>query len=130
MSNPPFFDHDKSIRDPAPSRKSAHVLGAPLEAWIKGLLYLTASKGRIVLIHRSERLGDILKAFDGVAGDIAICPIRPRAGDVAKRVIVSAKKGSRSPSRLLAGINLHDDATPQGFSAAYEAICDGGILPL
>lgn len=130
LSNPPYFDNDRAIRDPAPQRLTAHLLGAPLSAWIDGLLAMTARKGRIVLVHRSERLGDILCALEGKAGDIAICPVRARAGQMAKRVLVSAKKGSKSPLRLLAGIELHDARNPRGFSDAYEAICDGGILPM
>jgi tRNA1Val (adenine37-N6)-methyltransferase len=130
LSNPPFFDDDTAIRDPAPLRQAAHILGAPLGAWIGGLLQMTALKGRIILIHRSERLGDILQAFSGKAGDIGICPIRTRAGEAAKRVIVSAKKGARGPLRLLAGIEMHPVLGTGQFSLAYQAICEGGILPL
>jgi tRNA1Val (adenine37-N6)-methyltransferase len=128
FSNPPFFDDDRAIRDPAPERQAAHVLGAPLGQWIEGLLALTAAKGRILVIHRAERLDDILHAFRGQAGDIAICPVRPRAGDVAKRVIVSARKGTRGILRLLAGIDMHPSEGDARFSRAYEAICDGGVL--
>jgi tRNA1Val (adenine37-N6)-methyltransferase len=128
FSNPPFFDDNGAIRDPSPQRQAAYVLGAPLEDWIRGLLTLAAPKGRIVLIHRAERLPDIFDALKGKAGDIGVCPVRSRGGEVAKRVIVTALKGSRSPMRLLPGIDMHP-ATGEGrFSPAYEAICDGGIL--
>jgi tRNA1Val (adenine37-N6)-methyltransferase len=128
FSNPPFFDDDGAIRAPSPMRQTAYVLGAPLEDWIKGMLSLAAPKGRIVIIHRAERLADILDALKGKAGDIGVCPVRSRAGEIAKRVIVSALKGSRAPMRLLPGIDMHP-ATGEGrFSPAYEAICDGGVL--
>ena len=128
FSNPPFFDDNGAIRDPSPQRQAAHILGAPLEAWIKGMLVLAAPKGRIVVIHRAERLPDILDALRGKAGDIGVCPVRPRAGENAKRVIVSALKGSRSPMRLLPGIDMHPSTGEGRFSPAYEAICDGGLL--
>jgi tRNA1Val (adenine37-N6)-methyltransferase len=128
FSNPPYFDDNGAIRDPAPERQSAYVLGAPLEAWVFGLLKLAAPKGRIVMIHRADRLPDIFDALKGRAGDIGVCPIRPRAGEIAKRVIVSALKGSRSPMRLLPGIDMHPPTGEGRFSAAYEAICDGGVL--
>jgi tRNA1Val (adenine37-N6)-methyltransferase len=128
FSNPPFFDDDSAIRDPAPERQSAYILGAPLALWINGMLTLAAPKGRIVLIHRADRLPDILEALKGKAGDIGVCPIRSRAGEVAKRVIVSAQKGSRAPMRLLAGIDMHPEVGQGRFSTAYEAICDGGVL--
>lgn len=128
FSNPPFFDDNGSIRSPAPERLGAHILGAPLEDWIKGMLSLTAPKGRILLIHRADRLPDILDAFKGKAGDIGVYPIRPRAGEMAKRVIVCAQKGSRSPMRLLAGMDMHPPTSEGRFSDAYKAVCDGGIL--
>jgi tRNA1Val (adenine37-N6)-methyltransferase len=128
FSNPPFFDNNGSIREPAPERQGSYILGAPLEDWIKGMLILSAPKGRIVMIHRADRLPDILDALKGKAGDIGVYPIRSRAGEMAKRVIVSAQKGSRSPMRLLAGMDMHPLTGEGRFSVAYEAVCDGGIL--
>jgi tRNA1Val (adenine37-N6)-methyltransferase len=128
FSNPPFFDDSGAIRPPSPNRRAAHVLGAPLHDWIAGMLALCAPKGRIVIIHRGERLADILDAMKGKAGDIGICPVRSRPGEAAKRVIVSGVKGSRAPLRVLAGIDMHPDKGEGRFSAAYEAICNGGIL--
>ena len=89
---------------------------------------LAAPKGRILLIHRAERLPDILNGLKGKAGDIGVFPVRSRAGEAAKRVIVCAQKGSRAPMRLLAGIDMHPPTGEGRFSAAYEAICDGGVL--
>jgi tRNA1Val (adenine37-N6)-methyltransferase len=128
FSNPPFFDDSGAIRPPSPDRQAAHVLGAPLHDWIAGMLALCAPKGRMVIIHRSERLADILDALKGKAGDIGICPVRSRPGEVAKRVIVSALKGSRAPLRLLPGIDMHPDKGEGRFSAAYDDICNGGVL--
>lgn len=128
FSNPPYFDDDQAIRDPDVSRQAAYILGAPLDAWIKGMLAMAKPKGRFLMIHRADRLPDILAALRGKAGDIGICPVRPRAGDAAKRVIVSARKGSRAPLRLLAGIDMHPPVGEGRFSADYQAICDGGVL--
>jgi tRNA1(Val) A37 N6-methylase TrmN6 len=128
FSNPPYFDDDRAIRDPDESRQTAYILGAPLEAWIKGMLAMATPKGRFLMIHRADRLPDILAALRGKAGDIGVCPVRPRAGDPAKRVVVSARKGSRAPLRLLAGIDMHPAVGEGRFSDAYQAICDGGVL--
>jgi tRNA1Val (adenine37-N6)-methyltransferase len=128
FSNPPYFDDDLAIRDPDESRQAAYILGAPLDAWIKGMLAMTTPKGRFLMIHRADRLPDILASLRGKAGDIGVCPVRPRAGDPAKRVVVSARKGSRAPLRLLAGIDMHPPVGEGRFSLAYQAICDGGVL--
>lgn len=128
FSNPPYFDDDQAIRDPDAARHAAYILGAPLDAWIKGMLAMATPKGRFLMIHRADRLPDILAALRGRAGDIGICPVRPRAGTPAKRVLVSARKGSRAPLRLLAGIDMHPPVGEGRFSADYQAICDGGVL--
>ena len=128
FSNPPYFDDDQAIRDPDVSRQAAYILGAPLDVWIKAMLAMAKPKGRFLMIHRADRLPDILAALRGKAGDIGICPVRPRAGDPAKRVLVSARKGSRAPLRLLAGIDMHPPVGEGRFSADYQAICDGGAL--
>jgi tRNA1Val (adenine37-N6)-methyltransferase len=130
FSNPPFFDDKGSIRPPSPERTGAYILGAPLETWIKGMLVLAAPKGRIIMIHRADRLPDILDALKGKAGDIGVYPIRSRAGENAKRVLVSAQKGSRAPMRLLAGMDMHPCTGVGRFSPAYEAVCDGGVLTI
>ena len=128
FSNPPYFDDDQAIRDPDVSRQAAYILGAPLDLWIKAMLSMAKPKGRFLMIHRADRLPDILAALRGKAGDLGICPVRPRAGDPAKRVLVSARKGSRAPLRLLAGIDMHPPVGEGRFSADYQAICDGGTL--
>jgi len=128
FSNPPYFDDDLAIRDPDESRQAAYILGAPLNVWIKSMLAMTTPKGRFLMIHRADRLPDILAALRGKAGDIGVCPVRPRAGDPAKRVVISARKGSRAPLRLLAGIDMHPPLGKGRFSLAYQAICAGGVL--
>ena len=125
FSNPPFFDDDSAIRAPAPQRRAAYVIGAPLAAWIRAMGKLAAPKGRLLLIHRADRLGDILAALEGLAGDIGVYPVRPRAGAPAKRVIVAARKGSRAPIRLLKGLDVHPDGPAPRFTEAYEAIAAG-----
>lgn len=125
FSNPPFFDDASAIRVPAPQRRAAYVIGAPLEAWVRAMGRLCAPKGRLLLIHRADRLGDLLAALDGLAGDVAVYPVRPRAGEPAKRVIVAARKGSRAPIRLLKGLDMHPDGPAPRFTQAYEAIAAG-----
>jgi tRNA1(Val) A37 N6-methylase TrmN6 len=125
FSNPPFFDDDSAIRPPAPQRRAAYVIGAPLRDWIRAMGKLAAPKGRLLLIHRADRLGDILAALAGLAGDIGVYPVRPRANEPAKRVIVAARKGSRAPIRLLKGLDVHPDGPAPRFTDAYEAIAAG-----
>jgi tRNA1(Val) A37 N6-methylase TrmN6 len=63
--------------------------------------------GRLTLIHKAERLADILQALGSKAGGIRVVPLQSRAGEAAKRIVVSAIKGSRAPLVLAPGLVLH-----------------------
>ena len=76
-----------------------------LADWIVASLALLRPGGRFVIIHRPERLADLLDAFGRRLGAVAIRPIHPREGADAIRVIVSGVKGSRAPTRLRPGLS-------------------------
>lgn len=123
--NPPFFDTPGAIRPPRPEKRAAHLSGAaPLPVWIAAAAGALKPKGRLTLIHRAGRLAEILGLLDGRFGDVAVKPVHPRAGQPAKRVIVTARLGSRGPLTLLPPLVLHDDAGGK-YSAGAEAILRG-----
>lgn len=107
LLNPPYFAPGTSA-SPTPHRDLAQREGAAdLGAWIGAGLARLHPGGWLSLIHRAERLGDILAALTPRAGDIAIRPLAAREGRAAKRVLVAARKGARGPLRLLAPLVLH-----------------------
>jgi len=108
MANPP---HLRAGTDAPPdaARAAAHVEGdADLAAWIACALSMVRRKGSVTVIHRADRIDEIAALLRQGAGEIAIVPLWPRAGAEARRVIVRARKGVRSPARLLPGLALHD----------------------
>jgi len=123
LTNPPYGDG--GTPPPDDSLKVAHMEGeADVAAWIKACLACLKPKGRLVMIHRADRLSDILAALTNQnAGDIRIMPIFPKAGQPARRVIVDAGKGRRSPDTLLPGLVLHADggAYTEGAEAVLRA---------
>ena len=129
MTNPPFADAGAATPPATATGRAAHLAEAPLGAWIRACLAHLRPRGRLVLVHRADRLDAILAALHGPAGDIAVCPLWPRAGAPARRVIVSARKGSRGPLRLLPGLVLHGG--DGRFTSAADAILrEGAPLPL
>ena len=121
MTNPPFYEADTHTRSPQTTKASAHGETAlDLFSWIKASARLLKPGGRLTLIHRADRLGDILQAFEGRFGAAAIFPLWPREGAPAKRILVSAVKGRRTLPRLLPGLVLH--RADGAYSAAAEAI--------
>lgn len=108
MTNPPHLDARQSRAPRDPHRAGAMVETMPLENWIGHCLERLAHKGSIVLVHRAERLGDILGILAKRTGAIDVLPLLPRDdGSAAKRVLVRATMGSARPLRLLPGLVLH-----------------------
>ncbi len=111
FANPPFYPRNAASGPKDSGRDTAHREGeARLEDWIVIGLRRLKPRGHFTMIHRSERLGDILAGLQGKAGDIRILPLVAREGQDARRVIVQARKGAAGPLRLLSPLVLHKGA--------------------
>ena len=95
-----------------------------LESWIGYLLKAIRDGGSITLIHRADRLADILALLSPKAGSFQIRPIHPFADAPAGRVLVRARKGGRAPLQLLAPLVLHERGGAK-HTAEAEAILRG-----
>ena len=127
FSNPPY-DQEGEGRPPGSTRRAAHITEASLDAWLAALSNRLRGGAALTLIHRAAKLPEILVALDGRLGGVEVTPVRPRAGAPAKRVLVRARKGSRAPLSLYAGLNLHGEEgrfTPEAAAIfAGEAAID------
>ncbi len=109
---------------PDAARARANMEGATLADWLSACFALLEPKGTLTLVHRADRLPQILSALEEHAGDIAVFPLWPGIGKPARRVIVSARKGSRAPARLLSGLRLHGDG--ERYTPEAEAVLRHG----
>lgn len=107
VSNPPFFDDPGALRAPAPGKQGAWMADDGLAAWTRFLLKAVREGGRIVMIHRADRLADLLALLGETAGSFAVRPVHPHADEPAKRVLVQAVKTGKAPLRLLPPLVLH-----------------------
>lgn len=109
MTNPPYLRAGAATA-PAGQRAHAHVEGeADLKEWLLACLRMLKPSGRLTLIHRADRLDEILAALAGRLGDLVIFPLWPsRDGRPAKRVLIQGRKGSNAPLRLDRGLILHE----------------------
>jgi tRNA1(Val) A37 N6-methylase TrmN6 len=123
--NPPYFDDEDSVRPPPdPARRAAFLAEeGGIEAWIAAALAYVPTRGRVTVIHRADRLADLLAAVGSKAGEIRVRPIHPRAGEPAKRVLVRARKGARTPLAILPGFVLHE--ADGGWTAEARAVLEG-----
>jgi tRNA1(Val) A37 N6-methylase TrmN6 len=124
LANPPFFDDPAAIRGPAPEREGAWIAEGGLAAWTRFLLKAVREGGSITMIHRADRLGDILALLGEGGGSFRIRPVQPFADEAAKRVLVRAVKTGRAPLVLLPALVLHDRSGAK-HTAEAEAILRG-----
>ena len=124
ISNPPFFDDPGALRAPAAAKTGAWMADGGLAAWTGFLLKAVREGGTITIIHRADRLAEILALLAPKAGSFKIRPIQPFADAPAKRVIVRAIKTGKAPLTLLPALVLHTRDGRQ-HSAAAEAILRG-----
>jgi tRNA1(Val) A37 N6-methylase TrmN6 len=78
----------------------------------------------VVMIHRADRLGDILAGLAPRAGSVRIRPVQPHADEPAKRVLVKAVRGGRAPLVLLPPLVLHARGGAK-HTAEADAILQG-----
>ena len=107
MANPPFFDDPAALRAPAPEKAGAWMADGGLAAWTGFLLKAVREGGSVTLIHRADRLADILALLAPKAGSFQIRPIHSHADAPAKRVLVRALKTGKAPLQLLPALVLH-----------------------
>jgi tRNA1(Val) A37 N6-methylase TrmN6 len=124
VSNPPFFDDPGALRAPAPGKQGAWMADDGLSAWTGLLLKAVREGGRIVIIHRADRLADLLALLGEKAGSFALRPVQPFVDQAAKRVLVHAVKTGKAPLRLLPPLVLHDRSGAKHTPEA-EAILRG-----
>lgn len=124
ISNPPFFDDETALRAPSPGKRGAWIADDGLAAWSNILLKATRDGGRVLMIHRADRLADILSMLGEKAGSFSILPIQPFADQPAKRVLVQAVRTGRAPLKLLPALVLHDRSGAKHTPEA-EAILRG-----
>lgn len=124
MANPPFFDDPGALRAPAPAKRGAWMADGGLAAWTGFLLKAVREGGSITLIHRADRLADILALLAPKAGSFQVRPIHSHADAPAKRVLVRAIKTGKAPLQLLPALVLHPRVGAK-HTAEAEAILRG-----
>jgi tRNA1(Val) A37 N6-methylase TrmN6 len=122
MANPPYLDRARADASPQPGKAAATVEaeGAELAQWIAFCFTMVKAKGQVAIIHRADRLHELLALLTPRAGEISVLPLWPKAGRAAKRVIVAARKGVGGGLSLFPGLVLH---RPDGaYTDTAEAV--------
>lgn len=107
LANPPYFDRRAGHRADDPGREGALGIDTPLADWVDAAARRLRHKGYLHMIHRVERVPDILAAADNRLGSPELWPLCPRTGKAAELVIFRARKNGRADFRLHAPVILH-----------------------
>ena len=113
ICNPPYMESGAHVASPDVNTAAArgHVGDEmDLKSWLKTCHRLLKPNACLTLIHRADRLDDIVTELNKRFGRIEMIPLWPRNGEPAKRVIVRALKDRKSPPVLHPGLVLHDEA--------------------
>jgi len=125
MMNPPFHPAGAHTGSPEPGKALSHGEGeAVLGDWVRAALWFLKARGTLTLIHRADRLDEILFHLRGRFGAVTVFPLWPKAGMAAKRVLVHARRGVRTPLRLAPGLVLHE--ADGRFTPVAEAVLRQG----
>jgi tRNA1(Val) A37 N6-methylase TrmN6 len=107
VTNPPFFEEKSS--KVSESKKFANFETISLVEWIALCINKLKNNGIFSIIHRASRLEEILSALKSRAGAVKIIPIFPKSDRNANRIVVQAKKSSKSETMILPGVIVHRD---------------------
>ena len=117
MMNPPYLRAGAASVPPDPWKAAANVEGqAGLKDWVRFAAAMLKPRGALTMVHRADRVDEILAALYGARfGSLLLVPLWPKPGEEARRILLAARKGGRSPARFSAGLKLH------GPDGAYSA---------
>ena len=124
LSNPPYLDESHGRMSPDQDRVRAHVMPeGGLGKWILACLAMLKANGILTMIHRADRLDEVLHVMQGRFGEIVILPIHPRETEAATRILISGKRNSRAPLKIMPGLVIHRDEG--GFTPRAASIHSG-----
>ncbi|MBO6521334.1 MAG: methyltransferase domain-containing protein [Rhodospirillales bacterium] len=122
MSNPPFLDaaHGQLPKDPARALASVEST-ADLKTWVRFMADRLRDGGTLSLIHRHDRVAEIIGLLGDAFGNIRQLDLQPvDDGRPVKRSIVQATKGAPLGEVTAGRIVIHD--ADGGFTPEADAV--------
>lgn len=129
LMNPPYQEGGTHTPSPKVIKALSHgedASGVTLEKWIKYTHSKLKNGGYLTLIHRADRLDDVLIALGQKRwfGSFVVYPLYSYAGEDARRVIVQARKERYAPLKLKAGMVIHQKGGK--YTPEAEAVLSDG----
>lgn len=118
ICNPPYYPPGGTPSPVASRALAMQVEAVPLGDWLAVAARRLRPGGWLTMIAGADALPDLLSAL-GTLGSASVLPLAPREGKAARRVILRARKGGRTPFRLLAPFVIHHGASHDGDRESY-----------
>jgi len=113
ITNPPYATEKPQSPTKNKAIANHESTTANLETWLDFCIKRLKPKGTLALIHKADRLDDIIALLQRRLGKITIYPLYPKKGKPASRIIITAVKNSRTRISLMPGLILHQaDGAP------------------
>lgn len=127
--NPPYQEGGTHTPSPQKIKAFSHgeeASGAALTDWIKYAHRKLKQGGHLVMIHRADRMDDIIIALEKKRwfGSLEVFPLWPHAGEDAKRIIIRARKERYAPLLLKAGLVIHEKGGT--YTAGAKKVLESG----
>jgi len=119
IANPPYFHAPSRTAARDAGRETAQAGPTPLTAWIDSATRRLRPGGLLTMIQRADRLRDLLAGCDGRLGTLKIRPIQARTCQPAQLVLLSARKGGKTPLVLDNPLILNKGLTHEGDRESY-----------
>ncbi len=106
VSNPPYFatENDGLKSDGEYIRSARHEEYLTLEELYDAVKHLLKPKGRFFMVHRAERLNDIMRTAHGHGMSVkTLCPVYRRQGGI-RCILLETVHGSRTECRIEAPV--------------------------
>lgn len=123
ITNPPYSSSD--MPSPNDSKATAHNFKfEDLKKWLDFCIKMLRPQGQFYIVNRAEALETIISHISGKLGAIEVFPLYSKQGQKAKRIIIRAKKDSKTPLVIHAPIFVHNE--DGGYSDKAEQILRKG----
>ena len=109
ITNPPFIEAGQTrSQSPLKARAYHSEEDKELKDWLRACLKYLKPRGTLTVIHRADRLDHLLQGLKGRVGDLKILPITSKAGQVAKRILITGRKDVGNPCILFPPFLVHE----------------------
>ena len=123
ITNPPFYN-ESPLKTPVAKAIAHHEKTEDLlSAWVDFALRHLKPKGQFIMLHKTERLPEILPLLSKKLGGLTVRPLYSRIGDSSTRIIVSGVLNSKKPFCLLPPLTIHE--SDGSFSKEANDILSG-----